>query len=1710
MRFVSGADPSRPLPGYSSAVLIDEGHETAVYRAVRDADGEPVILKLTRSDYPTSRELARLRREFGILRALDVPRVPRAYALHEHDRGLALVMADVGRPMLRDVLDSRRLDVGAALAIAVSLAEVLSSVHQRRIIHKDVVPRNILVDPATREAYLIDFGIAARLSYETQRVAGPDALEGTLAYLAPEQTGRMSRVIDLRADLYSMGVVLYEMLTGALPFPSENATELIHSHIASVPVAPHARAPEVPLPLSNVVMTLLAKTPEERYQSAEGLRADLVECARQWESARSIAPFPLRRHDRVTELRQAQRLHGRERDVARLLEAFERARARGPELVLVSGYSGVGKSALIHEIHKPIARKGGYFVSGKFDQMSRDVPLAPVAHALRELTRQILTEPSESLEAWKKELGAALGNNARVLVDLVPELELVLGPQPEVAALGPVETKNRFDFTVQSFIGVVATADHPLVLFLDDLQWIDPASLKLVQMLLRDARSEHLLLIGAYRDNEVELGHPLSALLEELQRAGFRSTDIRLGPLDGPRVAELVADTLTTGVEEVEALAALVFEKTQGNPFFVHQFLDALYRDGLLHVEAGAWRWDLDRIRGARVTDNVADLMIGKLQRLAPETRRMLTLASCIGFKFGLRTLATISERSLRDAARDLWGALLAGLVVPIDSDYRLLEADLGDDGGLPDAIPVDFDVNYRFLHDRVLQAAYQLVEDAHKQQVHLSVGRLLRQHAGEPPRDDELLDIVHHLNRGAPGMSDPAERADLAALNLRAGRKARASTAYHAAAAFFAAGAALLCEESWESRHELAWALHAEGAECAYLSGDIERAEAIFDALLPRARGAVERAGLYLLRTRMLNSLARHSEALKAGNEGLTALGLGLPLDGDIGALFLEEERQIKAALGDRRVEDLIHAAEARDPVIRAAEQLHAAMLLPAFFAHQSAFGLLTVRRVKLVLEHGPTCDSASAYSSYGSLLAGAMGRVAEGMAFGKLAMALNERLPNPGLTALVKVTYGTYAYLREPMRDVTPYYHAACQAGLEAGDFTTLGVATFLTTQYLFAAGYQLEDVLENAEKNLALNRRTREALPIAVLTVTRQAVANLMGRTLSRSTLSDGHFNEEEFLATLDEKEHGNTLFHLHVMMLRQRCFYGDYAGALAAAEAADQKAAYASGDTHTTELAFYWCVTLLGLPPAEAPEEAARRAELLRRNKERVEDLAAGSPRSFEHKRVLVEAEEARVAGDVKRAIALYEQAMTLAREDRFPQIEALASELCASFYVGLGATAAAGAYLSRAHRAYLHWGALAKADAIEQDHPELLPAQVDEGRRLTTSVSTSTGSLNRTLFARASIGSIRDAALVVRAAQAISSEMDLNRVVERLMTIVLENSGAQRGALILSREGTLVVEATFQTDPNEVKVDQEIPVEEYADLARSVVVYVARTKDPAVLHDTSEANRFSEDPYLGGGATRSLLCLPLLHQGRLSGVLYLENGALRGVFTAARVELLALLSSQAAIAIESARLFAGIRRAKEEVQHANERLEAEVAQRTEQLRRANAELSGANAKLERELVQRELVERERAALQEQVLLSTRMRLAELSTPLLPITDQIMVMPLIGTVDEERASQVMEVALEGAQRHAARVVILDVTGLKQIDSHAAGALCRVAMALRLLGTEAVLSGVAPQVAQTLVGLGIDLSSIATKGTLQSGMAYALQRVRAGGGHVGVDPR
>ncbi|MDI1475976.1 AAA family ATPase [Polyangium sp. y55x31] len=1682
------------LPNYVLSDTLHETDTTIIHRGHRIADHAPVTVKLLKHEHPTPRDIAKLRHEYAVMKSLRIPGILTAYALERLSNGLALVMEDRGGQPLDKILGEQRLDVGTVLHIASALAKILDSLHRARVIHKDVKPSNILYDPRTHEVTLIDFGIATRISQEVQLPTAPELIEGTHAYMSPEQTGRMNRHIDHRTDFYSLGVTLYEMLTGVRPFRSTDAMELLHSHIARMPVPPHELAPEIPRAVSDITMKLLAKAAEDRYQQAYGLRADLDECLRQWEANGWIGPMALGRLDLGGELRVPQKLYGREDDERALLAAWGRASEGRAECLLVAGYAGVGKSVLVNEMHKAIARRsGGYFVAGKFDKLNRSVPYAPFVHAFRELIRRILTEPAEALARWQGKLRRALGQSGQLIADLIPELSLLLGPQPSLSELAPAEAQNRFALVFESFVRVFTSEEHPLAIFLDDLQWADSASLRLLHILLAGPQSRYLLVIGAYRDNEVEPGHPLLSALDELRKEGAPIRSITLAPLSPRAVGDMIGDTLGCGAEACAPLAEVVFAKTHGNPFFINQLLRDLHKQELIAFDARArsWVWDLERIQQANITDNVVDFMMHKLRGLAPSTQRALKLAACIGHQFALRTLATLSEQSMAETAATLWEALQEGLVLPLDSDYRFLDVAPSGSAELP--ATESFDVSYKFLHDRVQHAAYGLLEDGRERETHLRIGRLML--AGRAPSalGEELFDITNHLDIGAALITDPAERAMLARLNLAAGRRAKAAAAHQAAAGYLGAGLALLSVSSWDEDRDLAFWLHVEQAECEAINGRMGASDALFEALLARSLTKLELAHVHCLRMNLCTTAGRLPEAIQAGLRGLALFGVEIPESEEARkALLAREMEAVAANLGERRIEDLVNAPEMTDPERRAVQKLLIFLTSPAYYEGPTFIALVALKQVDISLRYGHSDGSAYGYVLFGFILSGGMDRYEEGYRYGRLALALQERFGSAELTAKVNMVFGVFLHFCRPVREALAYYRRAYESDLVSGDFVYTSHACFYTMIVRLSLGEELSAVREELDRFLALTQRTKEAMAIGFLTIAKHTLAALTGRTASRTSLAGESFDEAAFVAS--QEAAGAHFITCWYYTVKAQLFYlhGDPRSALEMAKRAEERLGSSAGQYFATELSFYLCMASHALSAGASPEERARYAAAAEPHREKLARLAESCPENFRQKLLLVQAEEARAAGREAEAIDLYDAAIVAARENGFTSLEALANELCARLYLSKGKTRVAHIYMSDAHYAYLRWGATAKADDLADRYSHLLPpAAALPPTNVATRVAADLRSLTTTTTTtRALAAELFEAAAVVRSAQAIAAELVLDKVVEQVLKLVIEIGGAQRAVLLLGRDTNLRIAASITVEPDRVELGLSTPLEESAGLPRTIVQYVARTREPLVLGDAGTESRFSADPYIAKTPPKSVLCLSMVQKGELAGILYMENNAVKDAFTPRQIEHCTLLASQAAIAVANALLYQQLQVMTGELKRSNEALESEVARRT-------AELYDANERLSRELSERARGEEERARLQEEVIRAQSARLVELSTPMIPITDRIMVMPLIGAIDEQRAEQVLTTALEGAQTHRAEVVIIDITGVKVMDTAVASTLLRTAAALKLLGAEAMLTGLSREVAQTLICLGLDLGGIVTMGTLRSGIARALKR-------------
>ncbi|HEY8017672.1 MAG TPA: AAA family ATPase, partial [Dongiaceae bacterium] len=1350
------------------------------------------------------------------------------------------------------------------------------------LIHKDVKPANLLVD-AAGNVRLTGFGIASRLPRERQAPAPLEVIAGTFAYMAPEQTGRMNRSIDARSDLYSLGVTLYEMATGTLPFTAADPMEWVHCHIARQPMPPDERVGGIPAPVAGIIMKLLAKTGEDRYQTAAGLEADLRRCLSAWESRAVIDPFPLGTEDGSEQLLVPEKLYGRESEIETLVAAFDRVVDHGAtELVLISGYSGIGKSSIVSELHKLLVPPRGLFASGKFDQYKRDIPYATLAQAFQSLVRQLLSKEDSELGRWRDSLLEAVGANGWLMVNLIPELALIIGEQPPVADLPPQDRQNRFQLVFRRFLGVFARAEHPLALFLDDLQWLDRATLDLIEHLVVHPEVRHLLLLGAYRDNEVGPSHPLARMLARVRESGARAQEIPLAPLLRADVERLLADSLRAGPAQVRPLAGLVFEKTGGNPFFAIQFLLALAEEKLLAFDpaASGWRWDLPRIRAKGFTDNVVDLMAAKLGRLPPATRRALGHLACLGNAAEMAALALVHGGSEEGMHAALWEAVRAGLVHRSDRGYA-------------------------FLHDRIQEAAYALIPEGERVTAHLRIGRLLA--ARTPPEEieEKIFDIVNHFDRGAALIATAAERAQVAGFNLMAGKRAKAATAYGSARQYFAAGAAFLPASPWEGFYRLAFDIELNRGECEYLTGELAAAEGRLAALSVRAESAVDSAAVTSVRLNLYTNLDQSDNAVAVGLDFLRRLDATWPLQATAAEVRLEYDRLWqRLELGS--IESLLDLPVMNDPDRRATIEVLTMLTSPAQFTDPDLFRLVVVRMAALSLEHGNTDGSCFGYALLGAILGVDFGNYKDGFRFGRLALDLVEKRGLDGLSGRVYQVFALHvAHWTQHLASCRIFLRRAFDVAQEAGDLTWASYARVDLVTNLLATGEPLGEIEREADDALDFVRRARFGLISDVIVAQLRLIRTLRGLTPDFGSFNDAEFDEDRFERHLESNPRlGVAASRYWIRKLQARLYANDGVSALAAAEKAAALLWTLPTQVELPEYHFYaalahakGCEATSG--DAMGGEERRRHLEALAAHHRQMSIWAESGPENFAHRAALLGAEMARLEGRPLDAMRLYEAAVRSAHEHGFIQNEGLANELAARFHAARGFEAIAQAYLGQARSCYLRWGAEGKVRQLERLHPHLRhepPAPRGDGTSLT------------------SVEQL-DLATVVKVSQAVSGEIDLRKLIDTLMVIALRNAGADRGLLILPSGDELQIEAEAITVRDKVEVWFRRPPLGPTELPEAVLRYVVRTRESLLLDDAVEQNPFSGDPYIRQSQCRSILCLPLIKQAKLAGVLYLENSLASHVFTPARIAVLGLLASQAAISLENATLYADLAHAR---------------------------------------------------------------------------------------------------------------------------------------------------------------------------------------------------
>ncbi|MBN4003879.1 ATP-binding sensor histidine kinase [Nostoc sp. LPT] len=1512
------------IPGYKVSEQLYNGSRTMVYRGYRETDQKPVVIKLLKNPYPSFSELLSFRNQYTIAKNLNSPLIIQTYSLQAYQNSYALVMEDFGGISLKNYFTSVERGYITSfqefLEIAIALCNILDILYRDRIIHKDIKPANILINPETKQVKLIDFSIASLLPRETQTLISPNVLEGTLAYISPEQTGRMNRGIDYRTDFYSLGVTFYELITGDLPFKSNDVMEIVHCHIAKQ-AAPLEEF-QTPQFISDIVRKLMAKNAEDRYQSALGLKFDLENCLRQLKETGRIESFPIAQRDVCDRFIIPDKLYGRETEVEIILQAFERVSLGATEMMLVAGFSGIGKTVVVNEVYKPIVRQRGYFIKGKFDQFQKNIPFLAFVQAFRNLMGQLLTLSDAEIQQWKSKILEAVGENGQVIIEVIPELSRIIGEQSPAPELSGSAAQNRFNLFFQKFTQVFTSKEHPLVMFLDDLQWADSASLKLLQLLMEQAG--HLLILGAYRDNEVSSAHPFILTVDEIVKTGAVVNTITLQSLSLVDMNQLVADTLNCDRSLAQPLTELVYQKTKGNPFFATQFLKALYEEEQITFdwEVRHWQCDIAQVRALAITDDVVEFMALQLQKLPTQTQDVLKLAACIGAEFDLATLAIVSQQFPEDTAAALWKALQEGLIIPNTEIYKFFIQ--SDSASVCDAAA---NPTYRFLHDRVQQAAYSLIPEEQKQITHLNIGRLLQQATSGSEQDKQIFAIVNHLNKGISLIEDETEQQELVQLNLMAGQKAKGATAYGAALNYFNTGISLLRGNCWQNHYTLALVLYEGAANSAFLSANFEQMEQFAEVILTHARSWLDRVNVYDTKIRACMAQNQLLEALQLARFVLEPLGVHLPeqpTPADIGQALQHTQIQ----LSNRSMESLLHLPEMTAPDKKAAMMILSTIMSPAYQAAPNLMPLVVFAQFDLSVQYGNAPESIHGYGLYGLMLIAILGDIEAGYCFGQLEINLLQHLQSPKLAGAALFDFNCFfKHWKEPAKTSLAGLLQAYAGGLEVGDFNLAALSLLVYDHNTYFTGHELSSFKLVLEDHRKVMQQLRQHTYLYTQSLYHQVVVNLLGASTEPDQLVGEYCDEREMIQLYQKTGEVTALHQVYLNKLILCYLFQHYEQALENANKAAQYLRGMAGLMSVPLFHFYDALVQLALYPDASETDQSSILERVATNLEKLTGWAAYAPSNQAHRCTLIVAERCRVLGARGEAIENYDRAIALAKEHEYLNEEALANELATKFYLEWGKERIAKDYLIEAYYAYSRWGAKAKVTNLEQRYPQLLQVILQQQRlnlnpQETLGFDETFSSTRTNTTGSTNISDVLDFTSALKAAQAISSSLELDTLIAGLTRIILENSGAKKAVLLLPQENTWQVRAItlihhqkIQTilDPQLLDTCQDIP--------RNIINYVKHTQETIVINNCQTDIPGVIGEYMLEYQPKSILCTPIINQGHLAGILYLENKLTSEVFTNERLQVINLLSSQAAISLENARLYQQAGQALQDLQQA---------------------------------------------------------------------------------------------------------------------------------------------------------------------------------------------
>jgi diguanylate cyclase (GGDEF)-like protein len=1473
---------------YTVTAVIYTGKNFSIYRSVRNQDQRFFILKASGFEHPAISNVNSLQHEYHILKQLDSPYVIKVCDIIQSQHQWALVLEDMHGISLHEYLKKDTLSLENFLKISIQLTDALSALHLKNVIHKDINPGNILIDPKTLAVKLIDFSLSTQLNHETSDPLGVQNLEGTLVYIAPEQTGRMNRPIDYRSDFYSLGITFYEMLVGEVPFVVTDPLELMHCHLAKTPMNVTQQKPYLPKVIGAIIAKLLAKTPEERYISAAGLRADLLRCQSEWLEKNSIDSFSLGADDVYDHLMISKKMYARELEVQELISAFERVSNGNRELVTLSGCPGIGKSSVVKETYRPLAYQKGYFIAGKYDHLSRNIPYSAIIKACQELIRRLLSEPNVELAKIKTRLLKALGNNVNIVIKAIPDLMLIMGESASTEVLPLVESQHKFSLAFQRFIRAIAEEEHPLTLFLDDVQWIDCASLDFLKALFLNIDSHYLLVIMAYQNDKITPEHPLMDFFNQLKVNAVVMTDLTLSPFKVIDIQHLLVDSLNCRVETAEPLANVLLEKTEGNPFFINELLKRLYQEKLLYFldEQKAWRWDLNAIKKQSITENVVDLLMLKIKELPVESAKLLELSAAIGHLFELKTLSIISELPLAKVALLLWEPLQANLIAVMNDGYQLLE---GIKTGAN--ISQESKIEFKFSHERIQQAAYSLIPLDDRSVFHLKIGRLLLKdynHKEEcEQKEKTLFSVLNHLNHATQLITIEKERHELSRLNLRAGQNAKAATAYTAAFSYLQTGMKLLKNHDWNKEYTILFAFYKEMTECLFLLKKFDEAEEYIKPLIKNARSDLEKADIFFLKISAYIQVAKHLAAINLARKTLRLFRQRLPLSPSKITIL----RQVLSLKWRGKSKTILTAATCEETLVT--NKILTTISSSAYQINQKLFGYIACKVLLNSLSKGYTPETPIACFGYAIILINKFNQIDEAFYFVELARKVQSEIKNKFKNSRYYLIEGAFInHWKYPLSTSLQLLEESYRSGVEEGNLAYASLSRMMSV-VMFYLGKPLPAIKESIDQSVNFLKNTGNKDFYRFFQLFRYVILLLR---------EDDKIIESK-LETIFEKMKGSkskTALVVACHILSQFFFIkGKMADALKMSENAYQLKDFVSGGFDFVFIEFFHALCLAGCYDKVNAKQQVTYREKLKKIQHKFKAWSMHNSDNFLYAYLLISAEIKRITlGFNLETIQLYNAAILSAEEHQYLPFIGMIYERAAKLCLDSKNPLFAKVYLQNAHYAYLQWGALAKCRLLEVEHPESI-----------TTHSTSMPANSMSVSAADVLSTSLDVLAIFKATKAIADEMQLNKLLQKLIDIVLKDAGANRALLLFKEENVWFIEAEGNLNNQKITLSQAEPLSSRSDIPVSLINFAQRTQELVLIQNAKELEFYStHDHYLAQTKPQSILLLPIFYQGSLRHLLYLENKETSYAFTPTHIQTLKLLASQAAISLENARLY----------------------------------------------------------------------------------------------------------------------------------------------------------------------------------------------------------